>query len=112
MIEQLPFVVVIVALLVDKFIEKWGAQRKESVQLKAENRWRNDYIRIASLVKADDLKEFTRNQVMTPPPDPNVIDDLPPTDEETEVIDEDNRQFMDFSVTQRKDEKGNELEPV
>lgn len=112
MIEQIPYVVVIAALLIDKFVEKWGAQKKEAVQLKAENRWRDYYIRMASLVKAEDLKEFTRNQVMTPPPDPNVIDDLPPTEEEAEVLDEDNRQFIDASMIQMRDDKGNELEHV
>lgn len=69
---------------------------------KTDHLWRQDWIRLASLIKAKTVSEFAIRDVLKSPPDPYVADDAPPTPLDAEVDRADMSQFLDFSLTDRK----------
>ena len=68
-------------------------------QRETDHRWRQDWIRLASLLKAKSVSEFAVRDILKPPPDPYMSESAPPTALDAEVEELDEVQFGDFSLT-------------
>lgn len=73
----------------------WMLYKKDKHQQVSDALWRNDMIRLAGLVKADTLKEFTRHETMVPPPSPYAAEEFP-TPEDREVEEQDREDFPEM----------------